>query len=584
MAMNEVEKAKPRKGKYTITGKIDMGEIKEPCKEFQLRVYAVRDGKVLGTGVPRRDGSFSIEFVHPSEARIGVNVIVAPDVPEKYHQNIVTKDACIETLERPLSALDWKEGNSFRFDMHAIQILPCLYEHWIRWMRPFHVHGRVRCRNGGKGIAYALVEAFEVDQLAGGGFAQDLIGSDVANKCGNFHITFPWFLVLLPQGRPDLVFRVSQNVDGEVKVIYSEDPSQTRWNMVDNSFVYLWVEEECLTFDEPDAGRPGDCTFLFTRVGLIGVDRIDSNGYAESSHLTPAGNQDAPFGRRLHLCGWFGESTDLTHYRIQYSKNGGPFKDMTDPLSNKYYAGGGKWATVSTGPFTLAGQANLFTTPYLLDKAEGLNRPWWFPDLLARWDTTKADGDGLYTIRILGYKWDGTVLSSASCLVIDAWFGQIKLQIDNTPPESEILSMIHLATLPPPSMPGLLPHVVQPCDIIEFRVGDSLVVHFKAHDPNGHLGGYKLHAMYGHNCYVTPAPPGASDQYHADPSQQWHGGNFSTSYKASDYGAANGSCQAGNMPTCAYQFRLVVWKRTTNGYGLIYPWVEDTTHVTIKRV
>jgi len=37
------------------------------------------------------------------------------------------------------------------------------------------------------------------------------------------------------------------------------------------------------------------------------------------------------------------------------------------------------------------------------------------------------------------------------------------------------------------------------------------------------------------------------------------------------------------MPTCAYQFRLDVTKRTTNGYGLIYIGVEDTMHITLKR-
>jgi hypothetical protein len=37
------------------------------------------------------------------------------------------------------------------------------------------------------------------------------------------------------------------------------------------------------------------------------------------------------------------------------------------------------------------------------------------------------------------------------------------------------------------------------------------------------------------------------------------------------------------MPTCAYQLRLDVTKRTTNGYGNIYVGVEDTKHITIQR-
>jgi len=575
-----------RATKYTITGRIDLSEIKELPEEVRLRIYAVRDGKILGTAEPKKDGSFSIEFVHPLETPIGVNVVVAPEVPEKYRQNVATKDACMETLEHHISALRWKKGESYHVDLGAMHVSLPLFQHWVLWMRPFHVHGRVRCRKTGRPVPYALVDAFEVDPLSGGGFRQDLIGSGVTNTCGNFHITFPWFLVLLPQTRPDLIFRVSQKVDGATKAIYSEDPTKTRWNMVDGTFVNLWVEDDCLTFNNPTTDRPGDCSFLFTRVGLIGVEHIDNDGYADIPHSLSAfmpEDKDAPFGATLHLCGWFGESSDITHYRIQYRKDGGPFKDISDSLSNSYYdLSSGKWVTVSMGPFTLGGLQNLFTTPYLLDKMEGKHRPWWFPDLLAQWDTTKADGDGRYTIRILGYRWDGTTISAPTCLVIEPTYGEIELQIDNSRPESKILNLI-LAT----QTPGTPPHVVQPCDILEFKAGDSLTVHFRAYDANGHLCGYQLDAMYGHNCRVTPAPAGASDQYdptHLTPAKKWQGGNFATIYLASSYGMADGEgCIAGNMPSCAYQFRLGVWKRTNNGYGRIYPWVEDTTHVTIKR-
>jgi hypothetical protein len=350
--------------------------------------------------------------------------------------------------------------------------------------------------------------------------------------------------------------------------------------MADNSYVKLWVEGDCFTFSKPKYDRPGDSRFLFTRVGLVGVDRIDAKGYSESSLLTPAGNKDAPFGRRLDLCGWFGETTDVTHYRIQYGKQGGIFKDITEPLSNKYYQGGGKWVTVSMGPQSLGGQSNLYTTPYLLDKAMGVNRPWQFPDLLARWDTSKADGDGLYTLRILGYKWSGSTLSAAGSLVIDPFYGQIKLQIDNTPPEVKIMSIVHVSI----PGPGASVHVVKPCDIVDFKIGDSLRVYLRAYDGNGHLGGYRLDPMYGDDCRVNPRAPGSYRDYQANASQKWSGGNYITVYKASDYGTANGSCVAGNMPTCAYQFRLGAWKRTTNGYGRIYPWVEDAVHVTINRV
>lgn len=578
--VEEVRKVKKieNKMKYVIEGKIkDINKILK--EEFELKAYAVRNGKVLGVGIPNRKGEFKIEFEHPSETTVGVRVIIAPDIPEKYYPNIAGKNICMETSEHYVSATEWEEGSLYK-RLEAISI-GHLIPHWRLWMRPFHVHGRVVFKGTWQGVPYAIVHAIEVDPLPGGGYHQDVIGSDIANSCGNFHITFPWFVVLIPQARPDLIFRVFENIDGNIKVIYEEDPSKTRWNMVDNTWVILEVEEECTWFNTPDVDQPGDCTFLFTRIGLICVDRIDSNGYAESSKLLPPGIGDQPFGvrhgtRRLDICGWFGESSDVTHYKIQYCKDGSTFKDINDPMSNKYYdLVNHKWVTISMGPVELAGVKNLYTTPYIVDR----HKPWYLPDLLAQWDSRKAQGDGRYTLRIIGYKWNGTNLIPATCLNIDPNYGEIKLQIDNSSPKSVINSITHVKSRGQAK-------VVKPCDIITFGPGDELRINFEASDSNGHLKLYRLNAIYGHNCRVMPRPSGAVDNYsptHINPTQKWYGGIYTVIYEANNYGTANGTCILGNMPTCAYQFRLGVRKRTTNGYGLIYHWVEDTMHITIKR-
>ena len=122
------------------------------------------------------------------------------------------------------------------------------------------------------------------------------------------------------------------------------------------------------------------------------------------------------------------------------------------------------------------------------------------------------------------------------------------------------------------------------CQILNFGTGstDKISVNFRAHDQRGHLQGYALNAMYGHNASVSPKPTTpnkAEDNYNnnAGGSPLWQGGlGYITDYKGDIYTPAK-------MPDCAYQFRLTASKRTTNGYGLIYHAVEDTWHITIDR-
>jgi hypothetical protein len=108
---------------------------------------------------------------------------------------------------------------------------------------------------------------------------------------------------------------------------------------------------------------------------------------------------------------------------------------------------------------------------------------------------------------------------------------------------------------------------VQVCDVVHFTTG-RLEVTITARDTQGHLRGYSLNALSGHN-QATPLPPGGAEDYstHINPTRQWAGGVFGT----------------GVMPTCAYEFRLGVSKRTTDGYRLLYSGLEDTKHLTLQR-
>jgi hypothetical protein len=296
-----------------------------------------------------------------------------------------------------------------------------------------------------------------------------------------------------------------------------------------------------------------------------GYARPDTNPAAPNSS-----DANAPFGATLDLCGWFGQLADVYRYKIQYSTDGAAWHDISDPLSNTYYEfalGGGTWRTIAMGPFTEGGQTNVYKLPYIEQPAT----PWIFPDLLARWDSSKV-ANGRYLLRLQGFKVDptGTLLVPSSSLITDPSYGTLRLRIDNTPPVVSIGSLTHV----PPSGPA---QTVAVCDIVHFTTG-RLDVAFTAQDPEGHLRGYSLIAMFGHN-QATPAAPGAAGEYstHIDPTHHWTGGAFTAKYDGAT------TFKPAVMPTCAYQFRLRVSKRTTNGYGLIYDGLEDTKHITLQR-
>jgi hypothetical protein len=434
-------------------------------------------------------------------------------------------------------------------------------------MSTFNIQGTVVSKSSQRGISLAKVQVFQR------GLATP-IAETPTQVDGGFDVSFSW-----SDGRPDVHFRVTQTVNGTDEVIYNENPAtQTRQNIADVLSVTLETDAG-LSLVPSATGRPDDSLFLFTRVGIIGVNQIDTVGAAASGYAFPdvdpaAPNSigaNSPFGSTLDIAGWFGQFAGVFRYKVQYDDGTG-WQDVDDPLANSYYdesvLGDGSWMTVALGPFTEGGQSNVYKLP----DVEKPGQRWIFPDLIARWDTTKVT-DNLYTLRIQGFgvAADGTTLVPSAALIIEPDFGNLKLRVDNSPPAVSIQSIEHSPTGGDPFNPVCV------CDIVPFGSG-KLRFTFEASDAEGHLAGYSLAALFGHNQVVAPPPAQAADSYpgHIDATRHWNGGTFVVDYDGSVY-------TADKMPTCAYEFRLDVSKRTTNGYGNIFTGLGDTVHITLKR-
>jgi hypothetical protein len=290
---------------------------------------------------------------------------------------------------------------------------------------------------------------------------------------------------------------------------------------------------------------------------------------------------DQPFGRTLDLFAWFGKLATIDYYKVKYSSDGGAtWADVDTSLPNKWYDTSDSnplnWHFVpeSMGPSSFAGVDNLYEIPYFVKP----DTPWTWLDRIARFDTTFAT-DGLVRLKVEGYKKTGgsLTLTTSSDLLVDPNYGEIVLQIDNSPPTVAIIDVKVNGTS------------TEACNILSFGVSgsDTIGVDFRAWDARGHLGSYSVNAMYGHDCSVSPQPGSASTDYddHTTASPLWQGdSSVTTEYNGNIYAPGTPtSCNPNEMPTCAYQFRLQVSKRTTNGYGLVYEAVEDTWHTTVQR-
>src|SRR5258706_5284781 len=186
-------------------------------------------------------------------------------------------------------------------------------------MGTFNIQGRVVNKSTQLGVSKAKVKVFQLGQATP-------IAETPTQVDGTFDVSFSW-----SPGRPDVHFKVTQTIDGAEKEIYNENPAtQTRNNIADVLSVTLHTDSG-LSVVPPASGRPYDTLFVFTRVGVIGVNQIDTVGAMASGYafpdIDPAGtNSDdpnSPFGSTLHLAGRFGQFTAVYRYNVQFNDGSG---------------------------------------------------------------------------------------------------------------------------------------------------------------------------------------------------------------------------------------------------------------------
>ncbi len=342
----------------------------------------------------------------------------------------------------------------------------------------------------------------------------------------------------------------------------------------------------------PEApGRSGfaGSGFIITDIGDVPTAEIiqdkdddrhgltDVNG-AEALALGIPAYMDCPFGGNLWVHGIFGNANPVTHYQIRVGKWVGssePTVEECTPLSDgltkvKYFIEDANGAVthkyISLGPDTLDGVDNLYeVTSGEMQKEWVGGKMYWTSwsqaDLRMRWNTTSWD-DGKYIIRYKAYRYI-PMFGLTELTLNPNDLDHVTVVVDNTPVEAEIHSVKYDTG-----------EVIPECGIIDLGdPNENLIFTITASHPSGYLKNYWLAALYGKNknkgYVVTDHYTGLNEG--APP--YWHG----VSEEPFNSAAAQ-PVQLKPWETCAYQFRLRVVARTTNGRsGYIY-WKDFYDH------
>ena len=432
---------------------------------------------------------------------------------------------------------------------------------------------------------------------------------------------------------PDIVLRVEQECAGEVRVVYDERPFQTRWNIPTHLNVTLLANDQACSIPVCSEPPAGNC-LKFSAVNCVDASLVGTSaGPPDLRGYASPGSGDNPFAGDITIKGQFGAGSAVDYFLVEYAFAGGPFIPLPETnlqgFSRNYWAPPPgslpgtpavfNWVTFKPEP--VDGRI-VYKTLRRAEQEHPLPAGWLWGYLwndvhtLFRWNSVGLDGDGFYTLRLVGYRWDaatGKLVDAQvmhTCETQQAAEERVMVRIDNRLADDPVYRVneerpcgggtVHLCTYEPDcdfrrvvlvrrdaaGNPLGLPHEIDPCDIVELNDQDDIIIHFKASVPrnsrDGHLLAYNLHAQWGEDQLINllasgtlaadPDPlvgptyadtlAGAQLAHRtalaaADPERDrpcWFGGNFKLTLKGSVF-----------TTSCAYTLSLRVWKRTIEG-------------------
>jgi len=413
-------------------------------------------------------------------------------------------------------------------------------------------------------------------------YSRELVCETTTDCNGYFKCCFDWWPFhfrrgrLRFDGRPDIIIKVTQVINGVPTVIYMDPYTSTRWN-VTNAHIDLFLDNEEVVCGgghcyQPPEGSP----VFFTRIGDDEVYQINqTTGLYHQGALT-----NVAYGHTLFVYGQFGDMltrSDPGHgdpppyyyYRLSFARQGSSDADFKfiDVTLNDTRVDKGTLVAQShkLGPFTVNNEPSLY-------EVRNFSGYYWYnPDWIGIWHSRLAEEDtGTYILRLEVFDKNGTHLTSASGTVDyrnGAGTGN-GIPPSPLPPMVDHCDLVITLDNKPPVAELTVPAVTNDCGVIPWTAVPPLIFRVNAFQENNRLRQWRLWYTKGVGSeQLLAASPVSSN-------------GLPGSY--TNLPVSGAPLLAGLTSTCAFALRLRAWAHIRNGRHWIYQ-DQDIDAIAIEK-
>jgi hypothetical protein len=394
-------------------------------------------------------------------------------------------------------------------------------------------------------------------------YSKAIVCTTTTDCDGRFACCFWWWPFHVRNGRlrfdsrPDIVIKVTQEIDGVERVIYLDPYTSTRWDRW-GAYIDLLLDDQDIRCGTGCTPTPDGPSTFFVRIGNDEVYKIgQADGlFNETAFGGPYSNM--AYGGGLDIHAVFGDALAQAAPQYYYKLSvmgpttGGTFKALKNKLTDtRVHKVTNLSEDYDLGPFTVGPTNNLYKV------RDTATYNWYNQDWVGTWATSsESDNEtfvpdtGLYTLRLEVFDNAGVKLTSAT---VDYRDGTV-------PPPAVLPAMVDSCDLilridnNETTVSLSFPAVVNDCGVVPITATPFNLEAHVSH-PNNRVNSWGLGYVKGLNIDSGSLGGGSANAGFPAPINQV---------------VSSAPMTNGLTGTCAFSLTIGAWAHIRNGYGLIY--------------